>query len=155
VKSSLCFNCAPRYEGVLGKWRYSSTHSWPQQFHVLADLPLELLYLTVTKWLEWNVWSEGRRKSSHKIFVLNFFSRMKISTWRPRKRKIFSWGFMGGTDEPCSCFQKSAYFADIKIFNSLPPDLRSLRIIRGTIQSSIKRVLKYSLLLLCWRIPNV
>jgi hypothetical protein len=24
---SLCFNWAPRHEGVLGKWRYSSTHS--------------------------------------------------------------------------------------------------------------------------------
>jgi hypothetical protein len=27
VKLSLCFNWAPRYEGVLGEWRYSSTHS--------------------------------------------------------------------------------------------------------------------------------
>jgi hypothetical protein len=27
VKLSLCFNWAPRHEGVLGKWRYSSTHS--------------------------------------------------------------------------------------------------------------------------------
>jgi hypothetical protein len=27
VKLSLCFNLAPRHEGVLGKWRYSSTHS--------------------------------------------------------------------------------------------------------------------------------
>jgi hypothetical protein len=25
--SSLCFNWAPRHEGVLGEWRYSSTHS--------------------------------------------------------------------------------------------------------------------------------
>jgi hypothetical protein len=24
---SLCFNWAPRYEGLLGEWRYSSTHS--------------------------------------------------------------------------------------------------------------------------------
>jgi hypothetical protein len=24
---SLCFNCAPRHEDVLGDWRYSSTHS--------------------------------------------------------------------------------------------------------------------------------
>jgi hypothetical protein len=24
---SLCFNCAPRHEGVLEEWRYSSTHS--------------------------------------------------------------------------------------------------------------------------------
>jgi hypothetical protein len=30
VKLSLCFNWAPRHEGVLGKWRYSSTHSWPR-----------------------------------------------------------------------------------------------------------------------------
>jgi hypothetical protein len=29
VKLSLCFfNWAPCHEGVLGKWRYSSTHSW-------------------------------------------------------------------------------------------------------------------------------
>jgi hypothetical protein len=27
VKVSLCFNWAPRQEGVLGEWRYSSTHS--------------------------------------------------------------------------------------------------------------------------------
>jgi hypothetical protein len=27
VKVSLCFNWAPRYECLLGKWRYSSTHS--------------------------------------------------------------------------------------------------------------------------------
>jgi hypothetical protein len=27
VKLSLCFNWAPRHEGVLGQWMYSSTHS--------------------------------------------------------------------------------------------------------------------------------
>jgi hypothetical protein len=27
VKLSLCFNSAPRHDGVLGEWRYSSTHS--------------------------------------------------------------------------------------------------------------------------------
>jgi hypothetical protein len=27
VKLSLCFNWAPRHGGVLGEWRYSSTHS--------------------------------------------------------------------------------------------------------------------------------
>jgi hypothetical protein len=27
VKLSLCFNWAPRHEGVLGEWRYSTTHS--------------------------------------------------------------------------------------------------------------------------------
>jgi hypothetical protein len=27
VKLSLCFNQAPRHEGVLGEWMYSSTHS--------------------------------------------------------------------------------------------------------------------------------
>jgi hypothetical protein len=27
VKLSLCFNWAPRHEGILGEWRYSSTHS--------------------------------------------------------------------------------------------------------------------------------
>jgi hypothetical protein len=27
VKLSLCFNWAPSHEGVLGEWRYSSTHS--------------------------------------------------------------------------------------------------------------------------------
>jgi hypothetical protein len=27
VKVSLCFNWVPRHEGVLGEWRYSSTHS--------------------------------------------------------------------------------------------------------------------------------
>jgi hypothetical protein len=26
-KLSLCFKRAPRYEGVLGEWRYGSTHS--------------------------------------------------------------------------------------------------------------------------------
>jgi hypothetical protein len=30
VKLSLCFNWAPRHEGVIGEWRYSSTHSWPR-----------------------------------------------------------------------------------------------------------------------------
>jgi hypothetical protein len=46
VKLSLCFNWAPRYEGVLGKGRYSSTHSWPRhqtemsgQLHASAALP--------------------------------------------------------------------------------------------------------------------
>jgi hypothetical protein len=27
VKLSLCFNWAPRHEGILGEWRYISTHS--------------------------------------------------------------------------------------------------------------------------------
>jgi len=27
VRLSLCFNWAPRHEGVLGEWRYSSIHS--------------------------------------------------------------------------------------------------------------------------------
>jgi hypothetical protein len=27
VKLSLCFSSAPRHEGVLGEWNYSSTHS--------------------------------------------------------------------------------------------------------------------------------
>jgi hypothetical protein len=27
---SLCFNSAPRHEGILGEWRYSSTHSRPR-----------------------------------------------------------------------------------------------------------------------------
>jgi hypothetical protein len=48
-----------------------------------------------------------------------------------------------------SCFQKSAYYAGIKIFNTLPSNLRSLYVQKGTIQSSIKEILKYSLLLLC------
>jgi hypothetical protein len=30
VKLSLCFKWAPRHEGILGEWRYSSTHSWPR-----------------------------------------------------------------------------------------------------------------------------
>jgi hypothetical protein len=30
VKLSLCFNWAPRHEGALGEWWYSSTNSWPQ-----------------------------------------------------------------------------------------------------------------------------
>jgi hypothetical protein len=29
-KIDLCFHWAPRHEGVLGEWRYSSTHSWPR-----------------------------------------------------------------------------------------------------------------------------
>jgi hypothetical protein len=28
VKLSLCFNLAPSHGGVLGEWRYSSTHSF-------------------------------------------------------------------------------------------------------------------------------
>jgi hypothetical protein len=33
VNLSMCFifNWAPCHEGLLGEWRYSSTHSWPQQ----------------------------------------------------------------------------------------------------------------------------
>jgi hypothetical protein len=27
LKLSLCFNRAPRHEGVVGEWRYSATHS--------------------------------------------------------------------------------------------------------------------------------
>jgi len=45
VNLSLCFNCAPRHEGKLGKWRYSFTHSWPRhnieascQLHAPATL---------------------------------------------------------------------------------------------------------------------
>jgi hypothetical protein len=26
---SLCFNWASRHEGILGKWMYTFTHSWP------------------------------------------------------------------------------------------------------------------------------
>jgi hypothetical protein len=25
-------NEAPRHEGILGEWRYGSTHSWPRQY---------------------------------------------------------------------------------------------------------------------------
>jgi hypothetical protein len=45
VKLPLCFNWAPRNEGVLGEWRYSSTHSLTSaldgrgQLHVPAALP--------------------------------------------------------------------------------------------------------------------
>jgi hypothetical protein len=41
VKLSLCFNWAPHHEGVLGEWRYSSTHS-------------------LTSALEWGEWSASR-----------------------------------------------------------------------------------------------
>jgi len=41
------FNSAPRHEGVLGEWRYSTTHSWPRyqmevsgQLHVPASFIL-------------------------------------------------------------------------------------------------------------------
>jgi hypothetical protein len=30
VKFSLCFDWAPHHVGLLGEWRYSSTHSWPR-----------------------------------------------------------------------------------------------------------------------------
>jgi hypothetical protein len=30
VKLSLCFNLAPRQEGLLGEWRYSAMYSWPR-----------------------------------------------------------------------------------------------------------------------------
>jgi hypothetical protein len=48
VKLSQCFNWAPRHEGLLGEWSYSSTHScrrhWMEvggQLHALANLPQE------------------------------------------------------------------------------------------------------------------
>jgi hypothetical protein len=41
VKLSLCFNWAPRHEGILGEWRYSSTHS-------------------LTSALDWGEWSASR-----------------------------------------------------------------------------------------------
>jgi hypothetical protein len=34
VKLSLCFNWAPLHKGVLGEWRYSSTHSLTLALHV-------------------------------------------------------------------------------------------------------------------------
>jgi len=45
VKLSLCFNWAPRHEGVLEEWRYSYTHSLTselnggEQLHAPAALP--------------------------------------------------------------------------------------------------------------------
>jgi hypothetical protein len=46
VKLSLCVNRAPRHEGVLGEWKYSSTHSSSRyeievsgQLHAPAALP--------------------------------------------------------------------------------------------------------------------
>jgi len=38
TKLSLSLNWAPRHEGVLEKWRYSSTHPWPRQLHAPAAL---------------------------------------------------------------------------------------------------------------------
>jgi hypothetical protein len=44
----LFFNRAPRHKGVVGEWRYSSTHSWPRnymevsgQLHAPTTLPPE------------------------------------------------------------------------------------------------------------------
>jgi hypothetical protein len=39
VELSLCFNWTPCHVGVLGEWRYSSTHSWPQKPYAPATLP--------------------------------------------------------------------------------------------------------------------
>jgi hypothetical protein len=52
-----------------------------------------------------------------------------------------------------SCFQKSAYYAGIKIFNSLPSSLKSL--VNKKAQFKVAKVLNYMLLLLRWWIFNV
>jgi hypothetical protein len=46
-------------------------------------------------------------------------------------------------------FQKSVYYAGIKIFNSLPSNLRSLMNKKAQFKVALKKILKYSLLLLC------
>jgi hypothetical protein len=33
-----CFNWAPRHEGVLWEWTYSSTHSWPRHYTQMSQL---------------------------------------------------------------------------------------------------------------------
>jgi hypothetical protein len=48
-----------------------------------------------------------------------------------------------------SCFQESAYHAGIKIFNSLPSNIRSLTNKKTQFKVALKKLLKYSLLLLC------
>jgi hypothetical protein len=42
VKSPLCFNWAPRHEGVLWEWRYSSMHFWPRKSFIHTRTSLVL-----------------------------------------------------------------------------------------------------------------
>jgi hypothetical protein len=48
-----------------------------------------------------------------------------------------------------SCFQKSAFYTGIKIFNSLPSSLTSLMNKKSQFKVALKKVFKYTLLLLC------
>ena len=48
-----------------------------------------------------------------------------------------------------SCFHKSIFYAGVKTFNTLPPSLKILKNEKGKIQSSLKKMLKYTFLLLC------
>jgi len=48
-----------------------------------------------------------------------------------------------------SCFHKNTFYAGVKTFNTLPPSLKILKNEKGKIQSSLKKMLKYTLLLLC------
>jgi hypothetical protein len=52
-------------------------------------------------------------------------------------------------------FPKNSYYADIKIFNSLPSNLRNLMNKQTQFYVALKKELKYSLLSLLWGIPNV
>ena len=46
------------------------------------------------------------------------------------------------------CFQRSTFYADIKIVNCLPPTVTILKEIKGKICSSLKKMPTYTLLLL-------
>jgi hypothetical protein len=48
-----------------------------------------------------------------------------------------------------SCFQKGAHYAGIKIFNSLPPILKTISGKKETFKVALKKIPKYTHLLFC------
>jgi hypothetical protein len=54
-----------------------------------------------------------------------------------------------GQNSDVSCSHKSTFYAGVKTFNTLPPSLKIRKNEKCKIQSSLKKMLKYTLLLLC------
>jgi hypothetical protein len=75
VKLSLCFNWAPRHEGVLGEWRYSSTHSltWT------LDGGEYRRYMK-----EWNVKTRLKKSAQPSAAIPKFVSSLSLERLQPK-----------------------------------------------------------------------
>jgi len=76
----LLFNWAPRHEGVLGEWKYSSTHSWPRYQMEVSGQPRPY-YMTFSDILPERIKFALRYYSSSRGSSVSIVTRLR--TGRP------------------------------------------------------------------------